>query len=151
LKSREAIQFRFKKALEDTMAVTSNDLNPSKVTAKKSTKSKQSRPSSSLAIEGQALNWRMDAEQSFSDWTLEVAHAGAKTVDIYHVHKYVLAVGSRGSAYFATLFQQQMRENANNSSRIELDESEAKLFPCMLDYVYLDLQTSLHDLTWEQL
>jgi hypothetical protein len=45
-----------------------------------------------------------------------------------------------------------MRENANSSSRIELDESEAKLFPCLLDCIYPASET-LNDssLTVEQL
>ena len=49
------------------------------------------------------------------------------------------------------MFQQQMRENANKSSSIELKESEAKLFPCLLDYIYLNSERDIHDLTYEEI
>jgi hypothetical protein len=44
-----------------------------------------------------------------------------------------------------------MRENANSSSRIDLDESDAKLFPCLLDYIYTDSEIDIDNLTLEQL
>jgi hypothetical protein len=49
-------------------------------------------------------------------------------------------------------FSSKCEKNANSSSRIELDESEAKLFPCLLDYVYPDSEeTLIDDLAVEQL
>ena len=101
------------------------------------------------------LLWRQDPESSFSDWTIEVSYqqqakkkkargsAASNTnntmkTDIYHVHKANLASGPRRSEYFVKLFQDGGRfaESSQKTSRIELDEIAAKVFPQLLDYVY---------------
>jgi hypothetical protein len=93
------------------------------------------------------LSWRKNPETSFSHWTLEIVHTSSASgsssivVDVYHVHKCILAFGPRRSDYFAALFQQQMKENQTNISRIELEEeSQAKLVPFfyLLDSIYPD-------------
>jgi hypothetical protein len=119
------------------MAVNSSKSR--KVAAKRNISSKHSKRYSSYTSGNEVLSWRNNPETSFSDWTLEIAHtseSGEEIVDVYHVHKCMLAVGPRHSDYFAALFQKQMQENQTNTSRIELEESQAKLFPCLLDYIY---------------
>jgi len=51
------------------------------------------------------LSWRLDPSRSLSDWTVKVVVKGTKTVQTYHVHKSVLAIGPRRSTYFANAFQ----------------------------------------------
>jgi hypothetical protein len=130
-----------------------------KVAAKKRASSKHLKrggsSSSTTACDSnqQVLSWRKNPETSFSDWTLEIAHktssnsaSGSASVvvvvdAVYHVHKCILAFGPRRSDYFAALFQQQMKENQTNISRIELEEeSQAKLVPFfyLLDSIYPD-------------
>jgi hypothetical protein len=100
------------------------------------------------------LSWRIDPKESFSDWTLEIVRKNsAGKVDTYHVHKCILAFGPRRSDYFATLFQQQMQENAINTSRVELDEDgAADLFPLLLDHIYSDedMEFAENTTTFEQ-
>jgi len=50
------------------------------------------------------LNWRMEKEHSFSDWTLRVAHRKEKRCDEYHVHKHVLCLGQFKSKFFSDMF-----------------------------------------------
>jgi hypothetical protein len=126
-----------------------------KVAAKKRASSKHLKrggsSSSTTACDSnqQVLSWRKNPETSFSDWTLEIAHktssnsaSGSASVvvvvdAVYHVHKCILAFGPHRSDYFAALFQQQMKENQTNTSRIELEtESQAKLVPYLLDSIY---------------
>ena len=89
------------------------------------------------------LNWRDDPESNFSDWIIEIAsenHAAAKTthVDVYHVHKTILAFGARRCDYFTKLFQScdKFIEGQKSRSRIVLEASAAEAFPVMLDYMY---------------
>lgn len=79
----------------------------------------------------QALSWRMDAEESLSDWTIEVNGS-----DVYHVHRSFLAAGKRSSLYFERLFQSRMSETSNSLSRIDLESSAAHAVPAMLDFMY---------------
>ena len=79
------------------------------------------------------LSWRMDPEESYSDWTIETTLNG-KSHGIYHVHKSMLAVRSE---YFARLFSNKdLKEHEMQRSRIELEELAAKAFPVLLDFVY---------------
>lgn len=90
------------------------------------------------------LKWRGNPEDTYSDWKIElISHQeeeGTKPVVVgtYHVHKFILACGSRKSEYFASLFQNVHRysEFNTNTSRIELSERAAKAFPSFLDYIY---------------
>jgi len=79
------------------------------------------------------LNWRMDPEESHSDWSIEILVAG-KTHSAYNVHKSMLAVRSE---YFARLFSNKdLKEHETQTSRIEMEELAAKAFPVLLDFVY---------------
>lgn len=104
------------------------------------------------------FKWRQSPEESLSDWTIEVVVLTTSSnqpqekqeqqeVSVYHVHKHVLAVGPRKSAYFCRLFQDGGRfaESQNATSRIELNnELAAKCFPQLLDYLYYP-NTSLEE------
>jgi hypothetical protein len=108
------------------------------------------------------LTWRLEPEESFSDWKIEVTtvkdallkipqdvepaakrprndyqnELEAATVEVYHVHKHMLGAGPRSSLYFARMFRSQMSETNTSTSKIELDDAAAKAFPLMLDYMY---------------
>jgi hypothetical protein len=87
--------------------------------------------SGSSCTRNQALSWRMDPEESLSDWTIEINKR-----DTYHVHKSFLAAGKRSSLYFERLLHSVMSETADSVSRIDLELSAAHAFPAMLDYMY---------------
>lgn len=96
------------------------------------------------------LTWSLEEPSDFCDWTIEVTrigrHGKAKDnlassnksqLQRYHVHKAILSVGPRRSEYFATLFRQDhLSEFSTNTSRINLEESAADVFPSVLDYIY---------------
>jgi hypothetical protein len=84
----------------------------------------------------QALSWRMDPSVSYSDWTLEISRSSSATVDRYHVHRNILAVGPRHGEYFAAQFQLETKETLNKTSKIELEDSRADAFPLLLDFLY---------------
>ena len=93
-------------------------------------------PSTSDEEEDVRLDWRMDPEESHSDWTIEIVVAGEPHAT-YHVHKVLLSVGCTKSEYFARLFSNKdLKEHETNTSRIELEELAARAFPVMLDFVY---------------
>lgn len=83
-------------------------------------------------------DWRMDPEESLSDWTIEVC-VGGKLYSTHHVHKVFLALGFRKSGYFQRLFRggRHFAEGQTSRSRIDLQqEPAAKAFPVMLDFLY---------------
>jgi len=100
------------------------------------------------------LLWRLDPDESLSDWTIEIVTPNQTTA--YHVHKAHLAAGWRKSEYFRRLFQNdRFAESQSNTSRIELQELAANAFPDLLDYLYtneqplnitMDNATALHAL-----
>ena len=64
---------------------------------------------------------------------------GVETItDTYHVHRCILASGTRKSGYFARLFRSGGRfaESKSRRSRISMDRLAAKYFPTLLDYIY---------------
>jgi hypothetical protein len=85
------------------------------------------------------LSWRIDPAKSFSDWTIEIrvrnnnASHRASTIDIYDVHRAILAIGPRKSGYFASLFYCGVDDTV---TQIELSDKAASHFPAILDYVY---------------
>jgi len=85
-------------------------------------------------VEQRGLDWRMDPEESHSDWTIEVT-VNSKLHSTYHVHKCMLSVGS---GYFSRLFgtSKSFSETQNNKSSIDVHELAAKAFPVMLDFLY---------------
>jgi len=92
------------------------------------------------------LHWKMDPEESLSDWTIEIL-VGGKTHGTYHVHKSILAIGDRKSEYFVRLFRSgnhRFAEAADSTSSIELHPLAAITFPLFLNYLYsgeLDIST----------
>jgi len=95
----------------------------------------------------QELTWRLDPSESMSDWTLRVLNKGTKTVDEYHVHKNILAVGKRRSEYFVNVFKQRYRSSGSHASSASREEVEdvtevvmencaAAVVPMLLDYMY---------------
>ena len=89
------------------------------------------------------LLWRLDKDESFSDWTIEVSVANnngenndvVKT--IYHVHKSTLGLGPKKSGYFEALLKSgQFSESSTNTSAVELPSDVAVVFPDFLDYMY---------------
>jgi len=83
------------------------------------------------------LNFRMDPEESHSDWKIVIVVDGGSKEETYHVHKVSLSVGMKRCMYFRRLFQnKRLKEHETCTSRIELHELAAKAFPVMLDYLY---------------
>lgn len=95
--------------------------------------------------------WQSESMQRFSDWKIIVTHAcvesgcetrgGSRTKqqgqDVYHTHRVVLAAGARRSGYFSALFDNtSTAEHQDNTSRIDLNPLQAKLFPKLLEFVY---------------
>lgn len=95
----------------------------------------------------QGLSWRQEPDESLSDYTIVVhrtpegsTSSGPVSVecDTYHVHKVVLAVGSRRSRYF----ERQLKSNApfqeatSCTSHIALHPLAADMIPSLLDYMY---------------
>ena len=103
------------------------------------------------------LSWRMDPSDSLSDWKIEIITVSdddiSRKVTTYNVHRCIMAVGSRKSGYFETLFREacNFQENATNTSKIELKQIAADAFPFMLDYVYSNITSQFrvyqHSLT----
>jgi len=91
------------------------------------------------------LTWSLDEPGNLCDWTVEVTRIQSPSfptrplVQHYHVHKAILSAGPRRSEYFATLFKQShLTEFSTNSSRINMEDSAADVFPAILDYIYSD-------------
>jgi len=84
------------------------------------------------------LSWRLDKDESFSDWTIEVSITNKRNrKNAYHVHKVALAIGPKKSGYFEALLKSgQFSESSNSTSVVELSDDIAKCFPDFLDYLY---------------
>jgi BTB/POZ domain len=94
----------------------------------------------------QKLSWRLDPDESLSDWTVIIKSEGSSESKEYHVHKNILAVGPCKSEYFASLFRTQMREAETSTSHITLENGAADAVPHMLDFMYTQ---ELSDVTSE--
>jgi len=83
------------------------------------------------------LSWRLPAEETHSDWTIEIVERESNKSRIYHVHKCCISVGPKKSDYFMRLFlNTNFAEAETKTSKIELEPAAATAFPCMLDYLY---------------
>ena len=82
------------------------------------------------------LSWRLDPDESLSDWTVIIESEISSESKVYHVHKNILAVGPCKSEYFASLFRTQMKEADTSTSRITLEDGAADAVPDMLDFMY---------------
>ena len=94
------------------------------------------------------LSWREKEPGPFSNWRIVIVTKSHKP-RTYYVHKNVLSTGSRSSNYFARLFSQAkalpQKDRSNNnivsnssSTKIELEDRDAKNFPILLDFIYID-------------
>jgi len=99
----------------------------------------------------QLLTWRLDKDESFSDWTIEVHYEyelnlefmmgeqnkKGREVKTYHVHKVTLATGPKKSGYFEALLKSgQFSESSNSTSVVELPSGITHDFDDFLDYLY---------------
>jgi hypothetical protein len=87
---------------------------------------------------------------SFSDWTIRVTavvqddtesrsdaqnDSSTSLVEIYHVHRNILAIGERRSGYFGNLFHYGI-DDGDHCTNVELSPQAALFFPDLLDYMY---------------
>lgn len=90
----------------------------------------------------QILCWRLDPSQSLSDWELHIFNRSAKTFEVYHIHRVVLALGPRGCEFFQDIFRQAEAgassgsSSINKTTRVPLIAESCKLVGCFLDYIY---------------
>jgi hypothetical protein len=83
-----------------------------------------------------ALSWRLDPVFSFSDWRIQVYSKNTNnTMEVFHVHRAVLAFGKRRSGYFGHLFHYAIG-NESPVTILELNERAAAAFGEFLDYMY---------------
>ena len=81
-------------------------------------------------------SWKMDPEDSYSDYTLIVMSKETEIERTYHVHKFTLAHGQCGCEYFAALFRFPCRENVDGTSRFTFPTEVTNAFPDFLDIIY---------------
>mmetsp|Transcript_945 Transcript_945/g.2639 ORF Transcript_945/g.2639 Transcript_945/m.2639 type:complete len:548 (-) Transcript_945:44-1687(-) len=81
-------------------------------------------------------SWRMDPEDSYSDYTIIVTSEGTSQERTYYVHKFILAHGPCGCEYFVSLFRTPCLENADGFSRFVFPSEVANFFPDFLDIIY---------------
>jgi len=86
-------------------------------------------------FEDETLTWRLDPEQSLSDWTVVLTNKGSGEIKPYHLHKNILAVGPRKCEYFVGVFRKRAG-TAANKSEISMEEPAFDCFPQFLDFVY---------------
>ena len=92
------------------------------------------------------LWWRLDKDESLSDWFIRVTSPGGST-KVYHVHRRALVCGQIKSGYFETLFKAgQFKDCTNDTSDFEyLPADVAVCFPAFLDYLYCPpIESSQH-------
>jgi len=93
------------------------------------------------------LSWRNDPAYNFSDWKIQIKvrndpskkereqYCLAFVSKTYHVHRNILAIGERRSAYFANLFHYGI-DDGGSCTCIEISSGAAAHFPDLLDYLY---------------
>ena len=96
--------------------------------------------------ENKQLTWNRDPVASLSDWSIIVRSKSAQEeTNIYYVHKCVMGAGPRGSQYFLKLFTTSgFEESQTCTSKLDLDESAARAFPDMLDFIYAPRQQEVN-------
>jgi hypothetical protein len=81
----------------------------------------------------ECFDWQSDDMKQVSDWKIIVNSGEAE----YHVHRaFFLSAGPRPSGYFAKTFQQNLAENENNTTHLDLPDKEKELLPVLLNFVY---------------
>jgi hypothetical protein len=87
--------------------------------------------------ESTSNSWKMDPVSSYSDWSIRVKHAKHGTIDVYNVHKHVMAVGQYKSIFFSDIFlSSDSKILTKGTTTVALDHTAAELFPQMLDFMY---------------
>ena len=83
------------------------------------------------------LTWRGEPSVTFADWTVMVITNEGDSYS-HHVHRSTLCYGSRSSGFFKRV----MAKTAEvlPSTKVELDQRDAKNFPLMLDFMYASPQ-----------
>jgi hypothetical protein len=83
-------------------------------------------------------SWRQDPKESGSDWIMAVESVPDRTITEYHVHKRVLAKGSKKCDFFVSLFDLNEEQNITNArkSTTKVHANAACLLPDMLDFLY---------------
>eukprot|EP00980_Cylindrotheca_fusiformis_P003640 scaffold818_cov136-Cylindrotheca_fusiformis.AAC.6 len=82
-------------------------------------------------------SWRMDSISSYSDWCIRVKHANYGTIDVYDVHKHVIAVGRYKSLFFSDIFlSRDSILSSKGNTTVALDHAAADAFPAMLNFMY---------------
>jgi hypothetical protein len=94
-----------------------------------------------LYYDNKPRDWRDDPQESFADFTIEIAETVADKCRVaitttYNVHKLIIA---NGSTYFAGVCANGLHfaEGSKSTVRIKLDSSTAARFPNFLDYMYI--------------
>lgn len=79
-------------------------------------------------------SWRLEPEESKSDWTMTIESVPGGNISKYHVHKKVLIHnGRKSSDYFSRLFSDSI---IRKRKAIKIHEDAAKLIENMLDFMY---------------
>ncbi|KAL3943768.1 MAG: hypothetical protein SGBAC_002140 [Bacillariaceae sp.] len=79
--------------------------------------------------------WNSDPSSSFSDWRVEVLVRETQQRQLFHLHRNIIGFGPRKSVFFKEAFAQQ-QDGENNTTKLILPESQATVFPMVLDYIY---------------
>ena len=109
--------------------VDENNSNPDLSVGFKDTKSFDTKVSASA--EG-VPSWRLDPSESLSNFAINILNHENGKVNTYNVHKHIVAVGSRRSEYFDSLF----RSSSQQSVELALDSKALNILPAVLDYMY---------------
>lgn len=80
------------------------------------------------------LTWRLDPSESLSDWSICVHDIQSNTSNEYHVHRNMLAVGKRKSAFFVDLFK---RRQSHTTTEFYFCKDAASSVPMVLDWIYV--------------
>jgi len=83
------------------------------------------------------LSWRLDPEESYSDWDLRIKYSNDGEIQVYHVHKHILAVGKHKGLFFAENFDsKEAAVGEKGYTTIVLDYEAVSIFPLVLDFIY---------------
>ncbi len=121
------------------------------------------------------VSWKTDPKLGFSDWTLHVVYRDSRNkrqVDVYHLHKNIVAYGNRKSSYLLRdIMDGELKEVFDSSNETELEikklldtgksankskrdknpsltvlklpnEAQAATVPLVLDFMYYSTETN---------
>jgi hypothetical protein len=99
--------------------------------------------SDSFGEHEEVTSWRLDPEESKSDWKIVIESVPDGAITEYHVHKCVLVKGIKKSDSFVSLFILSAEEKVEDEgfSVSKVHSGAARLIPDVLDYLY-----SIHDI-----